>query len=279
MAKARARLRQSLAARFTDGDFEFADLPGMETLAGIAGRGSCRHFADEPVDPGLIRLLCAVALSAPSKSDLQQRDIVVVGDRELRAKVDTLLKGQTWVAGAPVLLVFCGNHARQRLVNDLRGWPFANDHLDAFFNAAVDGAIALSTFVTAAEALGLGCCPISTIRNEAQAVSDLLALPDRVFPVAGLGLGWPAGDTQISMRLPLSATVHENRFNAESQEPAIASYDRGRAAAQPIETQRHAETFGLSDFYGWSEDKARQYTVPQRADFGAFIRAKGFKLD
>jgi nitroreductase/FMN reductase [NAD(P)H] len=32
-------------------------------------------------------------------------------------------------------------------------------------------------------------------------------------------------------------------------------------------------------FYGWSEDKARQYGVPQRTDFGAFVRGKGFKLD
>jgi len=29
----------------------------------------------------------------------------------------------------------------------------------------------------------------------------------------------------------------------------------------------------------WSEDKARQYAEPQRADFGAFVRAKGFCLD
>jgi len=31
--------------------------------------------------------------------------------------------------------------------------------------------------------------------------------------------------------------------------------------------------------YGWSEDKARQYSKPERADFGAFVRAKGFRLD
>ena len=32
-------------------------------------------------------------------------------------------------------------------------------------------------------------------------------------------------------------------------------------------------------FYGWSEDKARQYAEPLRADFGAFVRKKGFNLD
>jgi nitroreductase/FMN reductase [NAD(P)H] len=53
--------------------------------------------------------------------------------------------------------------------------------LDAFFNASVDAGIALASFVIAVEATGLGCCPISTFRNDAQAVSDLLELPDRVF--------------------------------------------------------------------------------------------------
>jgi nitroreductase/FMN reductase [NAD(P)H] len=37
--------------------------------------------------------------------------------------------------------------------------------------------------------------------------------------------------------------------------------------------------FGAAPAYGWSEDKARQYARPERAGFGAFVRAKGFKLD
>ena len=44
-------------------------------------------------------------------------------------------------------------------------------------------------------------------------------------------------------------------------------------------TQRFVDKFGEDPDYGWSEDKARQYSVPERADFGAFVRAKGFKLD
>ncbi|NJM34133.1 MAG: NADPH-dependent oxidoreductase, partial [Rhodomicrobium sp.] len=67
----------------------------------------------------------------------------------------------------------------------MRGHPFANDHLDAFFNAACDAAIALTAFILAAEARGLGCTPISAIRNHAEAVSELLGLPDHVFPFVG----------------------------------------------------------------------------------------------
>lgn len=179
----------------------------------------------------------------------------------------------------PALLIFCGNNRRQRLWHEWRGKPFANDHLDAFFNPSVDAGIALTAFVLAAEAQGLGACPISVIRNRAAEVSGLLGLPQHVFPVAGLAVGWPAGPPKQSMRLPLDLTVHRNGYREGDVRGAIDGYDRRREAAQPYREQRYVEMFGKSEPYGWSEDKARQYAVPERADFGAYVRARGFKLD
>lgn len=267
-------IKQALQARF-------GDAPGVperaESLEDMAARGVCRLYRRDPVEPALVRTLCAVALSSPTKSDLQQRDIVVVTDPAIRARLDAMT-GFEWQPAAPVMLVFCANHARQRLCHELAGVPSANDHLDGFFNAAVDAGIALATFVTAAERVGLGCCPLSVIRNHAAEVSDLLGLPDRVVPVAGLTLGWPARPPRISPRLSLAATVHENRFEADQSE-GIREYDRRRAEVQPFARQRDTERWGQKADYGWSDDKARQYAVPQRTDWGALVRAKGFSLD
>jgi len=141
-----------------------------------------RRYLDKPVDRVLLDTLCAVALSAPSKSDLQQADIVVVTDKAQRAVLDELAPGNPWMKAAPAILVFCGNNRRQRLAFDWRKRPYVNDHLDPFFNAAVDAAIVLATFVAAADRVGLGTCPISTLRNKAAEVSKLLGLPDHVFP-------------------------------------------------------------------------------------------------
>ena len=254
-----------------------------QVWADLASRGSCRAFTAQKVAPELIELLCALALSSPSKSDLQQRDIVIIEDAHIRGTIDRLLAtgplAQAWIPGAPALLIFCGNNRRQRQLHAWRGKPFANDHLDTFFNAAVDAGIALSAFVIAAEAAGLGCAPISAIRNHAREISDLIGLPDHVFPVAGLGLGWPSRTGRISMRLPLQATVHHNRFDETRIQDDVEAYDRRRHAAQPIQRQRDVESFGQAEFYGWSEDKVRQYASPERADWGAFVRAKGFRLD
>lgn len=270
-------LRAALAARFEDGATLADNAPPQTAtgLAGIAGRGSLRHFTSQPVAIETLRLLSAVALSAPTKSDLQQRDIVIVTDPDLRAALNHLVADQAWTAGAPALLVFCGNNRRQRLIHAWRGHPFANDHLDAFFNAAVDAGIALSAFVLAAESLGLGCCPISALRNDPEEVSRLLGLPDHVFPVAGMAVGWPAQPAPISPRLPLAVTLHENRYSEEGIEAAVARYDSNRSYAK----QRDVESFGAAPVYGWSEDKARQYAKPERAGFGAFVRARGFKLE
>src|SRR2546425_9897361 len=107
------------------------------------------------------------------------------------------------MVAAPFSLVFLAMGARLKRIAELRGKPFPNDHLDQFFNAAVDAGIVLATFIRAAEAVGLGCCPISVIRDHAASVSELLALPERVIPVSGLCVGWPAEPGHISPRLSL----------------------------------------------------------------------------
>ena len=110
-------------------------------------------------------------------------------------------------------------------------------------------------------------------------MARLLGLPDHVFPVAALGAGWPSFAGVMSPRLGLDVTIHRDRHDEAGLEQKVAAYDRRREAAQPYRSQRFVDRFGKSESYGWSEDKARQYSVPERAGFGAFVRAKGFTLD
>jgi nitroreductase/FMN reductase [NAD(P)H] len=183
-----------------------ADGPGPTHPAGW--RSAAGHAPLQARAAACGRARCCRGAITPSKSDLQQRDILIVEDAAIRARINALLKDQDWIPGCPHLLVFLGNNRRQGQVHAWRGHTFANDHFDAFFNATVDVAIALEAFVGAAEAAGLGCCPISVIRNHAEEVSGLLGLPDHAFPVAGLGVGIPATPAFVSARLPLGLTVH-----------------------------------------------------------------------
>jgi nitroreductase/FMN reductase [NAD(P)H] len=92
-------------------------------------------------------------------------------------------------------------------------------------------------------------------------------------------MGWPSFAGVMSPRLGLDVTIHRDRYDETGLREKVEAYDRRREAVQPYKSQRYPEKFGRSESYGWSEDKVRQYSVPERADFGAFVRKRGFRLD
>ena len=238
-------------------------------------RRTQRRYGDRPVPEAVVRLILAAAFSASSKSDYQQATVIRVEDRGQRDRLAALIPDMPWIGNAPVFLVFLGDARRlERISNH----PVQNGTLEGFFNATVDAALALQTATLAAETLGLGTCPISVLRNHIKAVGEILALPDKVFPVAGLCLGYPAQQGFISMRLPPKITVHSDRYDGDAV-AAVDAYDRRRDARHSIkDRQKSPEVFGTAEFYGWSEDKARQAMSPEGAGFAAWLKAKGFDL-
>lgn len=272
------RLARAAATRFGETLTVPAGLPGADELCRQLEHSSHRKWTEQPVDAALLRLLFACAMSAPSKSDLQQADIIHVADRARIKAIADLIPDMSWINNAPVFLVFCGNNRRIRQIGEWRGKPFVNEHLDHFMNAAVDAGIVMSQFIRAAEAAGLGTVPISAVRNHPRETSDILGLPDAVFPVAGLCVGYPLEKGYITARLNLDITVHTDAFDESKLKENINAYDQRRHALFPLRKQRYAKRYPDVPFYGWSEDKARHYSVPERSDFGAFIREKKFSL-
>ena len=253
-------------------------LSGLERIDTLIKHRVIRRYSDKPVPADLLRLVCACALSAPSKSDLQQRDIVIVEDPQIRKAIADLLPDMPFVGRAPCFVVFLANGRRLPAISELRGKPFANDHFDLLFNAVTDASLALATGIAAAEALGLATCPVSVIRDHAARIGEWLGLPERVIPLAGLCIGWPSDQARMSPRLPLAMTLHRDRYDESDFASRLDGYDRRREALAPFREQREPDRFGTVPHYGWSEDKARQYAVPQRADFGAYVRGRGFSM-
>jgi nitroreductase/FMN reductase [NAD(P)H] len=258
-----------------------ADPDSNGAVSTLLEHASCRSFTSEPVPDELMATLIGAAMSAPSKSDLQQVSVIRVTDADLRSQIVELSSPNSWALTAPELLVWCADGRRLLSVFDIRGRSFANHHLDHFFNATVDAAIAMSAFLIAAESVGLGCCPISEVRDQSESLSRLLGLPRFVVAVAAMAVGHRAEPPVITGRLPLEVTVHENRYTDDHLAELLTDYDARRHAAdpRPLAEQRHVERFGVADEYGWSEDRTRQYAEPARADFGDFVRSQGFTLD
>ena len=252
-----------------------------EIPAGLAmlldRRVTRRYRADAPVPEPLLQTLLAAAQSAPSKSDLQQYSVVVIQDAAKIAQIARWIGGMDWIAQAPVFLLFCGDIRRGRRVCAVHGRAHANDNVDTLINATADCALAMAHMILAADAAGLGTCPISYVRNHVEKIGPMCGLPEGVFPVAGLTLGWPEGPRNwLSARLPQHLVVHRERYDDGGLADALPAYDAARPPAKP----RYPEIHGPKpEGCGWSENAARQLSVPERFGLRTWLKLQGLSLD
>src|SRR6266699_6672511 len=236
--------------RFGDGGPSGEGAVENDFIRRVISRKTVRRYSDVIPSDGLRELLVAAALSTSAKSDFQQVSILGVNDPAQRAAIGELFPSMPWIGLSPVFFVFLGDARRLQRIGELRGKPVRNGTLEGFFNASVDAALAMQTMILCAESVGLGVCPISVIRNEVDKVAEILGLPDLVFPVAGLCLGYPQADGYVSLRLPRVATTHRDRYDDSALPHAIDDYDRRRDAlhAIPKEQQRSNAEFGDAAF-------------------------------
>ena len=225
------------------------DLPGVEVpdaIARLIDRRVTRRYTDQDVPDSLLDALLAAAQSAPAKSDLQQYSVVVMRDTPRIKQIADWIGTMDWIATAPVFLVWCGDMRRGQRLCAMHDMPHANNNMDTFLNTAVDCTLAMAQFMAAADAVGLGTCPISYVRSHIERVSPLLGLPSGVYPVAGLTVGWPVFRRPVSMRLPPSVVVHRERYDDSALEAEIAAYDERRHARDPVAARQPEEQRRLS---------------------------------
>ena len=255
-------IQAALSTRFEE-QFEVdATLPGLDEAC--PHRIPSRHpalSAPRDVSPGLLRLLCACALRRHPAEICSRRDILVVREIKLRARARSPPTAAGNAVGRHVAGVSGFSLMRRgcRFIAHAHGTPFPNDHLDLFFNASVDTpAIVLATFMAAAEAVGLGCCPISVIRDHADTVSRLLQasrLKSFRSP-ACVSAGRPKRQHRRARGCLPGTTLHEERFEEGNLGQAIGSLrpqaPRGLTALpQPA---RRRSALAHAEFYGWSRD-------------------------
>ncbi len=268
---------EHLRARF---GIEIPGAQAPDAIVPLLDRRVVRRYRDEPVPDSLLDALLAAAQSAPAKSDLQQYSVVVMRDHTRIKQIADWIGTMDWIATAPVFLVWCGDMRRGQRLCERHAMPHANNNLDTFLNTAVDCSLAMSAFMVAAEAVGLGTCPISYVRSHIERVTPLLSLPSGVYPVAGLTVGWPVFRRPVSMRLPPAVVVHRERYDDSAMLDEVAAYDERRRAREPVAASalKNNDVYPPRDGVGWSENVARQLSVPERFGFAAYLKTRGFDL-
>ena len=262
-------------------DLDFSKIQEKATLKSILSRRSIRKFLNKPISKELLTLLLAASQSAPSKSNLQQYSILVIQDTSIKTEISNLIGNTKWALTAPVFLLFLADIRRNIKISNDRGYKHKNNNVDTFMNGVIDAALSMQSMIISSEAMGLGVCPISMIRNIIQEVKFICNLPKGVFPIAGLAVGWPDEKAPVSLRLPQDIVTHVDTYKEDNLSQKINEYDERVFKIAPIseEKQRHVDLYGIAEKGTWSENISRQLSVPERENFKKWLKGHGINLE
>jgi nitroreductase len=217
----------------------------------------------------MLKRLVACGQSASSSSFVQAYSLVRVTDPGQRRTIAEAAGGQRWVEQAAEFLVVCADLKRLEHACDINGAGKLEGWTEHFMVATVDAALMAQNLMLAAESEGLGGVFIGGIRNHPQAIADCLELPDLVYPVFGLCLGWPAERNEVKPRLPVEAVLHENRYDSSRIATDVAAYDETMRRYYAARSQAARES-------GWSEQVAATLQGKKREHMLGFLRERGF---
>lgn len=229
---------------------------------------SIRKFTDKNIPLSLLQDIVSAGQVAATSSFLQGVTLIRITDKENRKKLVELTGNQPYVASAAEFLVCCADLNRARLCCELHQKEMNDGWIEQFIIATVDVALMAQNMVIAAESEGLGCCYIGGIRNNPQPVSELLQLPDLVYPVFGLCLGYPAQNPEVKPRLPLSIILKEDNY-LQDDIKIIQQYD------EQVRQYYKIRTSGKKDMT-WSEQMSSLLSKESRSHMLDFLQNKGF---
>lgn len=199
------------------------------TLETLLSHKSIRHYLAQPLPDGALELLIAAAQSAASSSNLQLWSVVAITDVERKKRLAELSSNQTQITQAPLFLVWLADVTRLENIMAAENLDTQGLYqLDLFLIAIIDAALAAQNAVVAAESQGWSTVYIGALRNNVTRVSAELQLPDGVFPVFGLCVGYADSQKKISVkpRLPQTAVLHKEVYQASHAANAVESYNQ-----------------------------------------------------
>jgi len=230
---------------------------------------SVRRYEDRPIGDAMLKRLIACGQSASSSSFVQAYSLVRVTDPGQRRTIAEAAGGQRWVEQAAEFLVVCADLKRLDHACGISGAGPLEGWTEHFMVATVDAALMAQNLMLAAESEGLGGVFIGGIRNHPQTVADCLELPELVYPVFGLCLGWPAERNEVKPRLPVEAVLHENRYDSDRIAADVAAYDETMRRYYATRSQAARET-------GWARQVAATLQGKKREHMLGFLRKRGF---
>lgn len=161
----------------------------------LKSRRSIRKFKDTPVEDGVLMSILDTARFAPSARNLQPWRFIVIKDQSIK---DSLSKIHQWawpLSRAPI------------------GIAVACDTSVSPTSYMLDCSNATMYIMLAAHAYGLGTVWIQSVRDNDK-IREILGLPENLFVVSILAMGYPDESPAPKPRKPLNEIVSIDRYGS-----------------------------------------------------------------
>lgn len=177
----------------------------MEILKPIVTRRSVRKYKADAVDDEYVLSLLESARLAPSGSNRQPWQFIVVRSEDLKRQIVEASHNQTWMLDAPVFIACVADPVAR-----LKGEPTFdiddNSSEPVVKKVIRDTAIAVEHLVLQAESLGLATCWVAYFSQED--IRPILKVPADKYVLAIIPVGFADEEPPARPRKPLHDMVH-----------------------------------------------------------------------
>lgn len=221
----------------------------------MMNRKSIRKYTDRV--PTEEEILTVVRAGQQAPFAMQMGSVIIQRNRETNA------------FGAPIqFVILCDIHRMERVM-ERRGWARRSSNAHSLLFAVQDAAYMAQNMVTAAESLGMGSCFIGAAPYMSEKLREKCSLPDHVFPLVILTMGFPAEDPPVRPRYPMEFHLYEERYPEMTDEmvnSAMEVMDRGYLEQDyyrnagfmiPLSDKSRPEEYTF-DNYSWTEHISRK---------------------
>ncbi|HLS06348.1 MAG TPA: oxygen-insensitive NADPH nitroreductase [Bacillota bacterium] len=232
---------------------------------------SIRQYKSTPIPDTELRDMIHAAQHAASSNFAQAYSIVHINEPEKIEKLTTFASNKQQITSAPVVLLFCADFKRLEHACLKHGVTLKEHNLENFIVTTVDTALFAQNFVIAAESRGYGICYIGGVRNNPDKISELVDLPDHVFPLFGMTVGVPAEQQEVKPRLPVEAILHENNYDENKYDHILDTYDETMATYYQERSANKKTT-------NWTKTMAEFLKNHRREHMREFVKNRKFNL-
>lgn len=259
-----------------------------DTLKTMAAHRSIRKYTKQAIPDDLLNEIINSARQAPTSSNLQAYSIIVIKEQGKKDKLAKLCGDQPWISLCPVFLAICPDLYRLEKMAKQQGYDINDRYIEIFIVATVDAALVAQNILTGAESCGLGGVMIGGIRNNPDKVAMLLQLPDKVYPLMGMCLGYPDQEPILKPRLQPEIIIHHEKYDDTRLDELLDEYDRIIQATGLYEGPRRkvpspTGKVVMDNEYSWREHTSRRLAstnlMVTRAHLRQFLLDKKFKLE